>query len=85
MLIMLLFMPSLAPKARLFRRLSQRRYGSYKCFNLVVVSKWIWCLPQRAVPDQTMACVTSQQCVKAAGVGAGALDDGKWMIAGAIG
>ncbi len=43
----------------------------------VVVSKWIWCLPQTLAPDQTVTRVASQQCVKAAGAEAGASVDGR--------
>ena len=35
--------------------------------------------------DQTALFITSQQCVEAAGTGAGASDNGKWMIVGGIG
>lgn len=55
------------------------------CFNFNFVSKWIMCLPQVVAPNQTEMCITSRQFVKAAGVGAGALDGGKWMIARVIG
>jgi hypothetical protein len=48
------------------------------CFNFKVV---IMCLPQTAAPNQTEMCIMGRQCVKAAGVGAGAMDGGKWMIA----
>jgi hypothetical protein len=34
--------------------------------------------------DQTVPFIASQQCVEAAGAGAGALDNGKWMIVGGI-
>ncbi len=72
-------MPTLAPKAQLFRHYSDRQ--------------WLYKLSQKIIPvlatggglEQTGTHIMSRQYIGAAGVGVGASDNGKGMITEVVG